>query len=109
MGKIIQNQMIEIQLVLHQLTDARNILKESLKKRKEMAIQQGDTQWKEPYIARLFNDGKSSEYDEAIVDLREKKNAPNEEVINLKREHEIQVVRLREEIIEEDRITINED
>ena len=41
--------------------------------------------------------------------MMEKNNALNEEVINLKREHEIQVVRLREEIIEEDRITINED
>ena len=38
MGKIIEYQMIEIQLVLHQLTNARIILKDSLKKRKEMAM-----------------------------------------------------------------------
>ena len=47
MGKVIENQMIEIQLVLHQLKDARDVLKDSLKKRKEMAIQKGDTQYQE--------------------------------------------------------------
>ena len=60
MGKIIENQMIEIQLVLHQLTHVRKILRDSLRKRKEMAIQQVDTQWQEPDLIGLFDKGKSS-------------------------------------------------
>ena len=106
--------MVEIQLVLHSLKDARDVLKESLKKRKEMTIQQGDTQYQELDIVGLFDEGNSSEYDEAIVDLMEKNNALNEEVRNLKREHEIKLVRLCKETKqrkkdEEDRVMINED
>ena len=58
--------------------------------------------------------GKSSEYDEAIIDIMEKNNALNKNVRNLRREHEIQVVRLCKETkltntYEEDRVMMNED
>ena len=45
--KIIENQGIEIQLILHQLDEAREELKKSLKRRKEIAIAKNDTQYKE--------------------------------------------------------------
>ena len=47
LGKTIENQAIEIQLSLHQLNEARDELKRSLKRRKEIAIQENDTQYKE--------------------------------------------------------------
>ena len=44
LGKIIENQGIEIQLILHQLDEAREELKKSLTRRKEIAIAENDTQ-----------------------------------------------------------------
>ena len=38
MGKIIENQEIEVHLILHQLNEAKDALKSSLKRRKEIAI-----------------------------------------------------------------------
>ena len=38
LGNIIENKGIEIQLILHQLDEAREELKKSLKRRKEIAI-----------------------------------------------------------------------
>ena len=52
--------MIEMQLVLHQIKDVRDILKESLRKRKNMAIQKEDTKYQEPNIAGLFDEDKSN-------------------------------------------------
>ena len=43
LGKSVENQKIEIQLSLHQLKDARDELQNSLKRRREVAIQQDDT------------------------------------------------------------------
>ena len=43
LGKIIENQGIEIQLILHQLVKAREELKKSLKRRKEISIIENDT------------------------------------------------------------------
>ena len=42
--KIIENQGIEIQLILHQLDEAREELKKSLKRGKEIAIAENETQ-----------------------------------------------------------------
>ena len=43
MGKIIENQGIEIQLILHSLDEAREELRKSLKRRKDIAIAENDT------------------------------------------------------------------
>ena len=43
LGKIIKNQGIEIQLILHSLEEAREELRKSLKRRKEIAIVENDT------------------------------------------------------------------
>ena len=89
LGKVIENQMIEIKIFLHQLQEAGDVLKESLKKRKDMAIQQNDTQYQEVDTTRLFDERNFSEYDVAIANLMEKNGALSEEARNLKREHEI--------------------
>ena len=76
--------------------EARRVLKESLKRRKEIDIQQHDTHHEEIDTIGLFDDEKSKEFDEVVVDLMEKNNALNEEVRNLKREQEIQTIRMCE-------------
>ena len=72
LGKIIENQGIEIQLILHQMDEAREELKKSLKRRKEIAIAKNDTQYKEIDTTKLFSNGDSNEFDATIEDLMEK-------------------------------------
>ena len=72
LGKIIENQGIEIQLILHQLDQAREELRKSLKRRKEISIAKNDTQYKEIDTTKLFSNGDSNEFDVAIADLMEK-------------------------------------
>ena len=52
LGKTVENQKIEIQLALHQLKEARAEMKHSVKRRKELAIQQNDTQYQEEDTTR---------------------------------------------------------
>ena len=60
LGKIIENQRIKIQLILHQLDEAREDLKKSLKRRKEISIEENDTQYGEIDTTKLFADGDSN-------------------------------------------------
>ena len=114
LSKTIENQKIDIQLLLHQLRDARDILLQSMKRRKDMAIQSNESNFKEEDITRLFDDGNPREYDSTIADPIEKNNTLKEEVKNLKREHEIQAIRLYEEIEQrkkdiEEKVSIKDD
>ena len=54
LGKVIENQEIEIQLILHQLNEAREVLKKALRRRKEIAIEENDTQYQEMETTNLF-------------------------------------------------------
>ena len=96
LGKIIKNQGIEIQLILHQLNEAREELKKSLKRRKEIAIEKNDTQYREIDTTQLFANGDSNEFDAAIVDLMEKNRAQIEDIKILKLEKESQAILLCE-------------
>ena len=42
-GKVIENQVIDVHLTLHNLEEAREELRKSLKKRKDIAIVKNDT------------------------------------------------------------------
>ena len=75
LGKIIENQGIEIQLILRQVDEAREELTKSLKRRKEIAIVENDTQYREINTTKLFANGDSNEFDAAIADLMEKNRA----------------------------------
>ena len=94
LGKIIENQEIEIQLILHQLDEEREELKKSLKIRKEIAILENDTQYKEIVTTKLFSNGDSNEFDTTIIDLMEKNRVQVEEIRNLKLEQESQALLL---------------
>ena len=79
-----------------------------------MAIQSNESTFKEEDNTGLFNNGNPSECDATIAELMEKNNTLKEEVTNLKREHEMQAIRLCEEIEQrkkaiEDKVMIEDD
>ena len=86
LGKIIENQGIEIQLILHSLDEAREELRKSLKRRKEIAIVENDTQCKQIDTTKLFVNGDSNEFDATIANSMEKNIIKAEEIRNLKLE-----------------------
>ena len=63
LGKTIENQVIDIQLALQQLNEARDALKSSLKRRREIAIAENDTHYKEIDTTGLFIDGNQNEFE----------------------------------------------
>ena len=84
--KTIENQVIDIHLSLQQLNEARDALRSSLKRRKEIAIAENDTQHKDIDTTKLFTEENLSEFDEAIVDLMENNRAQDKGIRNLKLE-----------------------
>ena len=96
LGKTIENQVIDIHLSLQQLNEARDALRSSLKRRKEIAIVENDTHYKEIDTTKLFIKGNSSEFDATIAYLMEKNRAQVEEIKNLKLEQESRAILLCE-------------
>ena len=94
--KIIENQEIEIHLILHSLEEAREELRKSLKRRRDIAIAENDTQYKEIDTSKVFANGDSKEFDATIEDLMEKNRTQEEEIISLKIEQESQAMMLCE-------------
>ena len=88
LGKIIENQGIVIQLILYSLEEAREELRKSLKRRKDIAIAENDTQYKEIDTTSFFANDESNEFDATIENLMEKNIAQVEEIRNLKIEQE---------------------
>ena len=54
LGNIIENQEIEIHLILHSLEEAREELRKSLKKRKDIAIAENNTQYEKIDTTKVF-------------------------------------------------------
>ena len=79
LGKVIENQLIDIKLFLHNLEEARDKLRKSLKRRKDIAIAKNDTQYKEIDTTKVFSNGDTQEFEVAIVDLMERNRAQVEE------------------------------
>ena len=96
LGKIIENQEIEIHLILHSLEEAREELRKSLKRRREIAIVENDTQYKEIDTSKVFANGDNKEFDATIENLMEKNRAQAEEITSLKIEQESQAMMLCE-------------
>ena len=75
LGKIIENQEIEIHLILHSPEEASEELRKYLKRRKEISIAENDTHYKDIETTKFFASGDSNEFDAAIIDLMEKNRA----------------------------------
>ena len=71
LGKIIENQEIEIHLFLHSLEEASEELRKCLKRRREIAIAKNDTQYKEIDTSNIFSNRDSKEFEVSIADLME--------------------------------------
>ena len=84
LGKIIENQEIKIHLILHSLEEAREELRKSLKRIKDITIVKNDTQYKEIDTTKVFANGDSKEFDAVIVDLMVKNRDQASKIRNLK-------------------------
>ena len=96
LGKIIDNQVIDVHLSLHKVEEAREELRKSLERRKDIAIAENDTHYKEIDTTQVFANGDFKEFDAAIAELMEKNRAQAEEIRSLKMEQESQAMMLCE-------------
>ena len=85
-----------MQLTLHRVEEAREELRKSLKRRKDMAIAENDIHYKEIDTTKVFEKGDSKEFDAVIAELMEKNRVQEEEIRSLKMEHESQAMMLCE-------------
>ena len=67
LGKIIVNQVIDVHLSLHKVEEAREELRKSLKRRKEIAIAENDIHYKEIDTTKVFAKGDTKEFDATIA------------------------------------------
>ena len=94
--KAIENEKLDLEMALVQLKEAKEHLSQSLKRRKELARQMNDHQYIEEKIEDLLPSSSSDEANQAIKELLAKNGSLQEEVRKLKREQEIQSIRLCE-------------
>ena len=73
-----------MKITLHKVEEAREELRKSLKRRKDIAIVDNDIHYKEIDTIEVFVKGDSKEFDAAITELMEK-NRIHVEEINLSR------------------------
>ena len=86
LGKILENQVIDVQLTLHSLEKARDELKKTMKRRKDLALAENDTNYKEIDTTALFSNGDTKEFNAAIEELMETNRSQAEEIRTLKLE-----------------------
>ena len=79
---------------MNQIKKLKEQFSNSLKRRKELAVQRKDQTYIEQRIEDLCKERSSDEFDATIEDLLGKNINLHEEIINLKREKEIHSVRL---------------
>ena len=96
LDKAIENEKLDLKIAIVQLKEAKEHLSQSLKRRKERANQMNDCQYVEEKIEDFFPSSSSDEANNAIKELLEKNGSLQEEVRKLKREQEIQSIRLCE-------------
>ena len=72
LGKIIENQVIDVHLSLHKVEEAREELRKSQKRRKDIAIIENDIYYKEIDTIEVFTKGDLKEFDAEIAELMRK-------------------------------------
>ena len=89
LDKDIDNEKLDLEMAIAQLKKAKEQLSQSMKRRKDLAIQMNDHLYIEVQIEDLNPASNSNEANEAIKELLEKNGSLQEEVIKLQREQEI--------------------
>ena len=69
LGKIVDNQVIDMHLALPKVEEAKEELRKSLKRRKDIAIAENDIHYKEIDTTQVFVNGYSKEFDVVIAKL----------------------------------------
>ena len=96
LDKGIENEKLDLEMAMVQLKEAKGHLFQSLKRRKDLANQMNDLKYVEEKIEDFFPSSSSDEANNVIKELLEKNGSLQEEVRKLKREQEIQSIRLCE-------------
>ena len=94
LDKAIENEKLDFEMAIAQLKKEKEQLYQSLKRRKYLAIKMNDHLYIEERIEDLHSVSISNEGNESIKELLEKNGSLQEEVRKLKREQEIQSIRL---------------
>ena len=94
--KAIENENLDLEMAMAQLNEAKEHLSQSLRRRKQLAKQMNDHQYVEENIEDLLPSSSSDEANVAIKELLAKNGSLQEEVRKLKREQEMQSIRLCE-------------
>ena len=89
LDKAIDNEKLDLELAIGQLKKEKEKLSQSLKRRKDIAIQMNDQLYIKESIKDIHSKCNSNEVDEAIKELLEKNGILQEEVRKLRREKEI--------------------
>ena len=100
LDKAIDNEKLDLEMAITQLKKEKEQLSQSLKRRKDLAIQMNDHLYIEEIIEDIHSTSSLDEANEAIKELLEKNGSLQEEVRQIRREKKIQLVRLCE-IVEE--------
>ena len=96
LDKAIKNEKLDLDMTIVQLKEVKEHLSKSLQRRKELANQMNDLKYVEEKIEYFLPSRSSNEANNAIKELLEKNGSLQEEVRKIKREQEIQSIRLCE-------------
>ena len=103
LDKAIDNEKLDLEMAIEQLKKEKEKLSQSLKRRKDLAIQMNDHLYIEEKIEDFHPSSRSDETNDTINELLEKNGSLQDEVRKLRREQEIQSVRLCEVMEEKTR------
>ena len=102
--KAIKNEKLDLEMYIVQLKKEKEQLFQSLKRRKDLAIQMNDHLYIEERIEDLHLERKPNKANEPIKELLENNGSLQEEVRKIRREKKIQLVRLCEVMEEKNKI-----
>ena len=94
LDKTIDNEKLDLEMAITQLKKTKEHLSQSLRRRKELVDQMNDHQYIEEKIKYFLPSRILDEENDAIKEILEKNGSLQEEVRKLKREQEIQSIRL---------------
>ena len=89
LDKAIDNEKLDLEMAIAQLKKEKKQLSQSLKRRKDLAIQMNDHLYIKERIEEFHPSSISNEANDAIIKLLEKNGSLQEEVRKLRREQEI--------------------
>ena len=89
LDKAIDNEKLDLEMAIVQLKKEKDKFSQSMKRRKDLAIQMNDHLYIEERIEDLHSTNNLDEANESIKELLEKNGSLQEEVRKLRREQEI--------------------